>query len=130
MAYASRLQEQLWLYCRRRDPPHNGPVIRIRDTHVGPVHVTCVRVDDNAIGEFPSEGDDRFEVCAIGRADITRPMDRSRKNRRPVAVFVAGCLDLVFWEITSLIVCLFVNLLVRSVTTEEPSDLGFVGLSK
>src|ERR1700722_5755278 len=33
---------------------HKGSVIRVRDTHVGPVNVTCVRIDDDAIGEFPS----------------------------------------------------------------------------
>src|ERR1700759_2418768 len=41
-----------------------------------------------------------------GVQDITRPLDRLRKNRRPVGTFTAGFRDFGFWVLASLIVYL------------------------
>ena len=86
---------------------HNGSVIRVRDTHVGPVNVASIRIDDDAIRKFSSFGDDRLQVRAIGSARPHAPAGQIEKKQAAQQVtFVAGFRELCFLIIVSLIVYL------------------------
>ena len=77
-------QEQWWLCCPIEIRAFDGTIIRFEVTHVRPVDVAGLDIDDNAVGKSPALSDDGLQIGAVGvcgQDAATAP--RSRKKSRP-----------------------------------------------